>query len=93
MRQSVQRLSPIRLAVGESFSKNTAFLERFGMVEASQMANTTTAEILLGVGPDSKAVLANWSEELVARSANIENRIDQGQSKTRAKKHVCSTPK
>ena len=63
------------------------------MVEPSQMANTTTVESLLGVGSDSNAVLANWSEELDATPANIGNGIDQGQNKTSATKHVSSTPK
>ena len=63
------------------------------MVEPSKMANTTTAESLLGVESDSNVVLANWSEELDAAPLNIGNGITQGQSKTRAKKHVSSTPK
>ena len=88
-----KRLSPIRLAVREVFLEKHSFSLAIcdgGTIENGKHYYRRES---LGVESDSNVVLANWSEELDAAPLNIGNGITQGQSKTRAKKHVSSTLK
>ena len=63
MRRSVQRLSPIRLAVLEVPLQRERFSLQFKMGELSPQANESTT-VFFGVRSVSGAVLTAWTDKL-----------------------------
>jgi len=79
MRQSVKRLSPIRLAFycyARGFLLKIQLYSALRMDEPLQLTNATTIESLLELDSVLNSSLNDWNEELSA-----------GSSRTRAEKH------